>query len=315
MQLALKTLVTLDSCAYIQNVMKQKKKISRRRKLKKKKNKKNKDVHVQAVKPSEQGYVPNYRPAIDYMVGYSGSIKSLSNEISAMSSAVYQPTILNTLSAINDSLSSFNSFESILPNLDHQIIISPALDLSRHATLAYTGLSNLSTVNELASIVKPNIPDWYNEAVVRSSMPTTSFVAGLDIATASNSVSEILGASNLSAFSVQSSLSKATEYSLYTEKSLSSFPWADVGQRIGLSDVSKGLISESFLGLSTGYSDLTKSFEINPVSYVELNPALVTHAPVEYYTSANLLEVISTDEDITTEEDSLNNEIQYENEY
>jgi len=290
-------------------------KLAKKKRKKNEKNKKNKVAHVQSAKPREQGHVPNYRPAMDYMSGYCENINSFSNEISNLSSVAYQPSIVNSFSAIQDSLSSFNSFESILPNLDHHVIVSPALDNSRYATLAYTGLSNLPLVNELASIVTPDIPDWYKQTIIKSSLPTASVLSDLEITMASNSVSEILGANNLSAFSVQSSLSMATEYSLYTEKSLSSFPWVDIGQRIGLSDVSKGLISESFLGMSTGYSDLTKSFEINPVSYVELSPALVKHAPVEYYTSANLLEVISTDQDITTEEDSLNNEIQYENEY
>ena len=40
----------------------------------------------------------------------------------------------------------------------------------------------------------------------------------------------------------------------------------------GLNDISKGLISESFLGLSTDYSCLLKSFSANPSSFIELSP-------------------------------------------
>ena len=42
--------------------------------------------------PKSQMYkynLPDYRPAMEYLSGYSESIKSLSNEISALPSAVY----------------------------------------------------------------------------------------------------------------------------------------------------------------------------------------------------------------------------------
>jgi hypothetical protein len=131
----------------------------------------------------------------------------------------------------------------------------------------------------------------------------------------SKAISNILGESNLSAFSIQSSLAKATELSLYAEKSLASFLWTNIGSKIGLTDLAKTKISESFLGFSSGYADLLKSFSFDPRSFVELNPYLTKIAPIEYYTGANLLESISADEVITTEEELLKNEIQYENEH
>ena len=65
------------------------------RKLAKKKQKKernkNKVAHFQPVKPKGQGHVPNYKPAIEYLSGYSENINALSNEINVLSSAAYQP--------------------------------------------------------------------------------------------------------------------------------------------------------------------------------------------------------------------------------
>jgi len=285
---------------------------TRHHKPKKKSNKKYKGAAVQSAKAKEQEN--KYRPAIDYLSGYNANINSLSNQLSYLTSPIYQPSLLNALTGIQDTLSSFNAFEAMLPKFDHSNLISPALDFSRHATIAYTELSNPATVNSLASLVTPNYPSWYNETIAKSSFASSAFTA-LDIAQSSKSLTEMLGAQNLSAFSVQSSLAKATEYSLFAEKSLSTFSWPDIGHKIGLSDVSKGIIGDSFLSLSADYSELLKSFGANPSSYIDLSPSLTKLAPVEYYTGANLLELISTDEEISTKEELLKNQIQYENEY
>jgi hypothetical protein len=295
--------------------MKKKINTSGQRKAKKKRDKKYKGAAAQSAKSKAQAEENNYRPAIDFLSGYNSNINSLSNQLSYLTSPVYQPSLLNAFSGIQDKLSSFNRFESMLPKFDHQHIISPALDFSRHATLAYTGLSTPGIVNNLASLVTPNYPNWYGETIAKSSLLTSPAFADLDIFQSSKSLTEMFGTQNLSAFSVQSSLAKATEYSLYTEKSLSNFAWADLGHKIGLDNVSKGLIGNSFLGLSTDYSELLKSFGTNPSSYIELSPSLTKLAPVELYTGANLLELLSADEEITTEEELLKNEIQYENEY
>lgn len=295
--------------------MKRKTKISRHKKAKKKRNKKYQGAAAQSKKSKEQIEENTYRPAIDYLSGYNANIDTLSNQLSYLTSPIYKPSLIDAFSGIQDKLSSFNAFESILPKHDHLNLVSPALDISRNATLAYTGLSNPAIVNDLASLVTPNYPNWYNETIAKSSLLATPTSVDLDIFKSSQSLVDMFGVQNLSAFSVQASLAKATEYSLYTEKSLSNFPWTDIGQKIGLSDISKGVLGDSFLGLSTEYSDLLKSFGTNPTSFIELNPSLTKLAPIEYYTGANLLEVISTDEEITTEEELLKNEIQYENEY
>jgi hypothetical protein len=111
----------------------------------------------------------NFRPAIDFLSGYNSKINSLSNQLSRLNSPIYQqPSLLNAFSVIQDKFSSFNMFESMLPKFDHHHITSTALNFSRHATLAYTGLSTPSTVNNLASLVIPNYPRWYCETIAKS---------------------------------------------------------------------------------------------------------------------------------------------------
>lgn len=291
------------------------KKISQKHKQKKKRHKNYKGAAAQSARDRQEQVYDSYQRAADYLTGYNANINLLSNQLSFHNSPIYQPTLLSAFSGIQNQLSAFNSFENLLPNIDHLFPKSHVLDISRQATLAYSGLSNLETINDLTSIVSHKLPDWYNETILKNSFLIPQDYSSVDIFKTSQTLSEILGESNLSAFSIQSSLAKATEYSLYAEKSLSSFPWTDIGNKIGLTDTAKDSISDSFLGFSTDYSDLLKSFGSNPKSFAELSPALSKIAPIEYYTGANLLEAISATEEVTTGEELLKNEIQYENEY
>lgn len=258
---------------------------------------------------------PKYKTAIDFLSSYIGKINSLTNQLNSLTAPSYQPSLLSAIEIMQNQLTKFNSLEAMLPKFDHYAAISSAFDLSRNATLAFAGLSTLKTVRDLASVVSANYQPWYNETIAKGSLLSSSAFAAFGIAKSYQSLLDTIGMQNLSAFSIQSSFAKATEFSLFAEKSLSTFAWADVGKRIGINDISKALISESFLGLSKDYSCLLKSFVAIPSSFIELSPSLTKLAPIEYFTGANLLEIISVDEDITTEEELLKNEIQYENEF
>jgi|ERR1035437_406440 hypothetical protein len=257
-----------------------------------------------------------YRMAVDFLSGYNGKINSLSNQLNFLIAPSYQSTLLSAISGMQSQLSTFNSFIGMLPRFDNLAALSPVLELSRNATLAFSRLSTLDNVKSLASVVSKNYTPWYNETIAKNSLLAGSGIStGIEIAKSSHLLSDLIGSQNLSAFSVQSSFAKATEFSLFAEKSLSTFTWADIGSRIGLNDISKSKISESFLRLSTDYSGLLKSFGSNPSSFIEISPSLTKLAPIEYFSGANFLEMISVEKDIATEEELLKNEIQYENEY
>ena len=88
----------------------------------------------------------------------------------------------------------------------------------------------------------------------------------------------------------------------------------NIGVRIKLAPEPKKYLTTSFVELSNSYSTLLKSFESNPLSYTQISPTISRIAPLEYFSTANLIEAISVEEDITPEEELLKNEIQYENE-
>lgn len=297
--------------------MKKSNKSPRHQRTKKKRHKKYKGAATQSARPKAEhlDVILNYRPAIDFISSYNANINSLTNQLSFLTDPLYKPSLLKALNGIQEKLSTFNNLGSMLPQFDFANLNTQAFDLSRNATMAFTNLSNPNLVNDLASLITPNYPEWYNETIAKNSLLSSQAFADLDRFKSSKSLVDMFGAQNLSAFCVQSSLAKATELSLFTEKSLSNFSWPDLGQKIGLDAYGKSILGESFISLSTEYSALLKSFEIDPYSYVELSPTLTTLAPVELYTGANLIELLSTEEEITTEEELLKNEVQYENEY
>lgn len=110
-------------------------------------------------------------------------------------------------------------------------------------------------------------------------------------------------------------LDKKLTIDKYTEKSISNLNLENLGNKIGLDYKSKKNISSSFFNLSTNYANLIKSFEINPNLNVEINPKLTELASEELYNGANLLEIISKDEEFTSEEEVLKSVIQFENEF
>ena len=284
---------------------------SRRSKPKPKRNK----VYIGAAAQSAKDKEDKYQPSIDYLSNYNSTLSTLSNQLNLFNKPLYQTGLISAMAGIQDKLSSFSKFETMLPNFDKISAVSQAFDLSRNVTRAFADLSTPAIVSNLASIVSKDYSPWYNETFVKGSLLSSSAFAALDITKSNQALIDTMGLANLSAFSVQSSFAKATELSLFAEKSLSNFAWADIGNKIGLSDISKGLVSSSFLGLSTDYSELIKSYGANPSSFLDISPSVSKLIPVEYYTGANFLEIITTEEEVTTEEELIKNEIQYENEY
>ncbi|MFA5970775.1 MAG: hypothetical protein WC780_00380 [Lentimicrobiaceae bacterium] len=283
-------------------------------KLRKKRTKKYQGAAAQSARDKENR-PNNYEKAANYLSSYNSNINSLANQLRFVEVPNYQNKILSAFSGIQSQLSTFSSFNNLLPNLDHLKYSSHALDISRDAILAYSKLSTLDTISNLTSVVSKRLPDWYNQTFLKSPFLNEFDSQSGKYLSSSQAITEMLGAKNLSAFSVQSALAKATEYSLYTEKSLSSFPWQNLGLKIGLTATSKAILGNSFLGFSDDYDKLLKSFSSDPKSFAELSPSITRIAPIEYFTGANLLESISVEEESQTTENLLKNELQYENEY
>lgn len=256
----------------------------------------------------------NYLTAIDYISAQSGKLNAVTNQINFLTSPAYQPSILTAVTGVQSHLSAFRTIQSYLPKVDHLAAVSPMMDLSRQATLAISGLTTPSVLTGLAASVATNYQPWYEANIAKSSILSATAYSTLNLADTSKNLATILGTQNLSALSLQSSIVKATEFSLFAEKSLYAVTTENLGSRIALATEPKNYLTSSFLGLSDSYSTLLKSFESNPLSYTQISPSISRIAPLEYFSTANLLEAISVEEDTTPEEELLKNEIQYENE-
>ena len=254
----------------------------------------------------------NYRTAIDYLTVQSGKLNAVTNQINFLTSPIYQPSILTAVTGVQNHLSAFSTIQSYLPKVDH--LVSPMLTLSRQATLSISGLTSPSVMTGLAASVGKNYQPWYDANIAKSSILSATAYSTLNLIDTSKNLATIIGIQNLSALSIQSSIVKATEFSLFAEKSLCAVTTLNLGSRITLATEPKNYLTSSFIGLSVSYSTLLKSFESNPLSYTQISPSISRIAPLEYFSTANLLEAISVEEDITPEEELLKNEIQYENE-
>ena len=203
----------------------------------------------------------NYSTAIDYISAQSGKLNAVTNQINFLTSAAYQPSILTAVKGIQNHLSAFSTIQSYLPMVEHLKSLSPMLDLSRQATLAISGLTTPSIMTGLAASLGTNYQPWYEANIAKSSLLSATAYSTLNIGISSKNLATIIGIQNLSALSLQSSIVKATEFSLFAEKSLYTITIENLGSRIALGTDPKNYLTSSFLGLSDSYSTLLKSFE------------------------------------------------------
>lgn len=279
----------------------------------------------------------NYATAIDFLALHSGKIHAVTNQINFLTTASYQPNLITAVTSVQGDMASFSTVQALLPKVEHLYTSSPILEYSRQATLAVSALSLPSTISGLVASVGSNYMPWFAQNIAKSSIlsatastialnspnsqilatstkTTTSEVSGFSFFDTSGSLINAIGISSVSAFALQSGIVKATEYSMFAEKSLYEITTSNIGSRLTLGTDAKDYLTSSFLELSGSYSNLLKSYKSNPVTYSQISPSLGRIAPMEYFSSANLLEAISVDEDITAAEELLKNEIQYENE-
>lgn len=257
-----------------------------------------------------------YATAIDLVTEYTSKANLLSGQIAALTPPAYEPSLFSAITDLTQRFSSLSTIENLLPAVDTGAKVSPMFDASRQAILSLSHLAAPSSINSIASIVAKDYKPWYEETILRSPL-SASIISQLTqskVGKAATPISNLLNTDVLSQFSVQSSIAKMAELSVFAEKSLVSFPWDNLGSKINITDPTKDLISSNFLGVSKHYSSLLKSFEENPISFTKISPALTKSASIEYFTGANLLEAISVDEEQITEEEIIKNEILLENE-
>lgn len=255
------------------------------------------------MKGKNKNEVKLYGTAIDYLNSYTGKLNSISNQINFLTRPSYQTNLLTAVTGIQSKLTAFSAITTCLPTANLLATTSPIFELSRQATVGMANLSKPLTVSGLATSVGANYKPWYDENIAKGTILSTAAYSSLNLANTSSIFATTIGARNLSAYSIQSGLVKSTELSMYAEKSLYTLTTANIGSRISLGVEPRNYLTTSFVDLSKSYTGLIKSFEANPLTYTQINPTLTKLASVEYFSNANLLEAISVEEDITTEEE------------
>jgi hypothetical protein len=255
-----------------------------------------------------------YNAAIDLVTAHAGKLSALTAQLNLLSTPTFQDSLLKAVSGVHLGLSSLNKFDSLLPRID-MLGTSPLLELSRAGTLSLTSLTSAAKILTITGSIGENYNKWYEKNLLGASVVNLAISSPIQIAAVSDSLAAILGAQTLPLFSVQSALLKATECALFAEKSLSAISMTSLGSRIGVSASVQQSLLQSMTGLSSSYCALLKSFSDNPISFSTLGPTFTREAPIEYFLSANFLEVISVEEDVTAEEEIIKNEILYECEY
>jgi hypothetical protein len=264
-------------------------------------------------KDKKNNFPNTYDTAIDYITGINGRMDSISNHLSFLSSSNYQPSMLSAITSMQTQLSEISKISSFLPDLNSFSYPSEVLELSRAATNSLTTLTGSMTMIKDLVKVMADSQSWYNEQLSNTASIMSGAMPSVEILKASENLG-LLNTDSLSAIAINSSIARATALSLFSEKSLSHFDYKSIGNLIGISEESRMDLSTSFTNFSNGYSNLLSSFNTDPKSYIDLNPTLIKSVPVEYFTGSNLLEIISTEEDVSLDEEILKNEIQYENE-
>lgn len=257
---------------------------------------------------------PNtYDSAIDYITGINGRMDSISNQLSFLTNSDYQPSFLSAITGMQTQLSEISKISTYLPNLSSFSYTSEILELSRSATNSLSDLTNsMSAIQDFGKAMSDS-QSWYNEQFSNTSSIISGAMTSIEILKASRNLG-LLNTDYLSSIAINSSIAKATELSLFAEKSLSHFDYKSIGNLIGISEESRTDLTTSFTNFSNGYSSLLSSFNTDPKSYIDLNPTFIKSVPVEYFTGSNLLEIISTEEEVSVDEEILKNEVQYENE-
>ncbi len=288
--------------------------MEKNRQTKPKRNKKDAGVTAQSGKDKEKNK-QTYDQVIEYISNYSNKINSINSNLSFLDKLQYQNSLFKSISSFHDKFSAFSKFEKMLPSTKHLEGLGTIADITRNSTLGLSELSSFESVSKIIDVWAKNLEFVQKERLIKGSLLSSSYFKGIEIPDLTKTLESFDKIQDLFSYRIQSSLIKATELNLFAEKSLSSFNWQDLGSRISIGDIEKKTIQISFTTFLDNYSALLKSYSPDKGSIITTNPELIKLPSVEYFTSSNLVEAISTEEKISAEEEIVKTDIQYENEY
>lgn len=227
------------------------------------------------------------------------SLNTLTNPQSLLSKSILNANAINSAMSLQNTFEAFNKSQALLPKFDN--------NLSYLAGSAAALLSSSTNIKSINSSGINNLSRYANILI-----GSTALAANFS-KLVSPDFSMISANKALLGLSEQVSYAKTLKFAVYAEKSVLGITSENFGSKINIEQNNKNHIRDTFSTLTGSYSTIMKSFE-NPILYRQLDSTVAKLTPIEYFSTANLLESISVDEKITIDEEILKSEIIYENE-
>ncbi len=274
----------------------------------------------------------------------STSLNNLINHQSLLSKSILNSNAINSPISLQNTFEVFNKSQALLPKFDNNLsyLVGSTADalLSSSSSSYIKSVSSLLSKSSLqASAISPAIGLQSTFEVMskyQASLPkfnnNLSYIAGSALLSSSANIltesaaivasfsklvnpnfSMISANKALLGLSEQVSYAKTLKFAAYAEKSVLGITSENFGSKINIEQINRNHIRNTFSTLTGSYSTIMKSFE-NPILYRQLDSTIAKLTPIEYFSTANLLESISVDEKITIDEEVLKSEIIYENE-
>jgi len=256
----------------------------------------------------------SYKSAIDYIAGINNKANLLVSQTSILSKVILGSPFNNSLIDIGKQYSKMSSLYSGLPALN-QIVKEPsALTTARAANLSISRLVSNNSMLEMSKAMQTgNSFLSTHNSLSAISNPLSSFLkqeSSISILLANSKIDKSL----MSLLAASSNIGKIAEYSLHAEKNFATFNIASLGSKIGINEKFQPHLSTTITSYSKSFSDLWKSYETSPKSFIELSPILLRIPPIEYFNTSSLLEKISVEEFEDMEAELLTSDLLIENE-
>jgi len=256
----------------------------------------------------------SYRTTIDRIAGINNKASILSMQTNFLSKAMLGSTLNNSLLDISRQFSKMDSVYKGLPDINRMIGHTSALESARNANLSISQLVGKNSLLEMSKAMQ--LSDSYlshHRSLAELSNPLSSYLK-LESSMSKLSALSTTDKSLTTLFAASSNMGRIAEYSLQAEKNFATFNLVQLGSKIGMAESFRPLISETITSYSKSFSDLWKSYETTPKSFVDLSPTLLRIPPIEYFNTSSLLEKISIEDNDDSEEELLTNDLLIENE-
>ncbi|QPQ52694.1 hypothetical protein H3Z85_04425 [Chryseobacterium indologenes] len=251
-----------------------------------------------------------YKSAIDSLTNNSSRISEMTKQISLFSTPISSQLQSSLKENLDKNLLIFGSITKLLPQIltyeNHQSLAN----LSRTAIASITQLNSIPFLSEYEKNIQQN-PISNTARLLSASLTANDFLKNYD----SSRLSSIIGTDITSRLLIHNDIIKATELSIYAEKSIVNLSVQNIGSKLNANLIQRSKLFTNFIELSQSYNSLYESFERNPLYYSQLDPVIKNVIPSEYYTCADTLEILSLEQESETREEILiKDEIKYENE-